>query len=102
MDYEQTKSLLSKFSEEFPTNVKVFSFSPAQKGLSVSCANEKKNLLEGNLPSKKRHHVTKFQKEVRLLSLKRITCRQKRDLLGSEKGLQLTKVNLPAVINHLS
>ena len=32
-----------------------------------------KNLLKGNMQSIKRHHVVKFQSEVRLLSLKRTT-----------------------------
>ena len=50
----------------------------------------------------KRHHVTKFQSEVRLLSLKRTTWKQRRDILVSERGLQLIKVNTPPVIKHLS
>ena len=59
------------------------------------------NLLEGNLQSLKRHHVTKFQKEVRLLSLKRVTWKQRRDVLASEKELQLIKVITSPVINLL-
>ena len=61
-----------------------------------------KNLLKGNLPSIKRHHVVKFRSEVRLLSLKRTTWKQRRDILASERGLQLIKVITPPVINHLS
>ena len=47
------------------------------------------NLLKGNLQAIKRHHVVKFQDEVWLLSLKRTTWKQKRNVLSSEKGLQL-------------
>ena len=60
------------------------------------------NLLKGNLQSIKRHHVAKIQSEVRLLSLKRTTWKQRRDILASERGLQLIKVITPPVINHLS
>ena len=60
------------------------------------------NLLKGNLQTIKRHHVVKFQNEVWLLSLKRTTWRQRRDVLSSEKGLQLIAVITPPVINHLS
>ena len=60
------------------------------------------NLLKGNLQSIKRHHVVKFQNEVRLLSLKRTTWKQRRNILSSEKGLQLIAVITPPVINHLS
>ena len=44
------------------------------------------NLLRGNLQSIKRRHVTKFQIESRLLSLKRTTWKQRRDILASEKA----------------
>ena len=60
------------------------------------------NLLKGNLQRIKRHHVVKFQSEVRLLSLKRTTWKQRRDILASEIGLQLIKIIAPPVINHLS
>ena len=60
------------------------------------------NLLKGNLQSIKRHHVAKIQIEVRLLSLKRTTWKQRRDILASERGLPLIKVFTPLVINHLS
>ena len=46
------------------------------------------NLLKGNLLMIKRHHVTKFQNEVRSLFLKRITWKQRIDVLASGKGLQ--------------
>ena len=60
------------------------------------------NLLKGNLQTIKRHHVVKFQDEVWLLSLKRTTWKQRRNVLSSEKGLQLIAVITPPVINHLS
>ena len=44
------------------------------------------NLFTGNLRSIKRHHEAKFQREVRLLSLKRTTWKQRRDILASERG----------------
>ena len=47
-------------------------------------------------------HKFETRSEVRLLSLKRTTWRQRRDIPASEKGLQLIKVNTPPVINHLS
>ena len=43
-----------------------------------------------------------FQSEVRLSSLKRTTWKQRRDILASERGLQLIKVVTPPVINHVS
>ena len=47
------------------------------------------NLLKGNLQTIKRYQVVKFQEEVWLLLLKRTTWKQKRNVLSSEKGLQL-------------
>ena len=61
-----------------------------------------KNLVIGNLQTIKRHHVAKFQNEVRPLSLKRTTQKQRRDILASERGLQLIKVITPPVIKRLS
>ena len=60
------------------------------------------NLLEGNLQTIKRHHVVKFQDKVWLLLLKRTTRKQKRNVLLSEKGLQLIAVITPPVFKHLS
>ena len=59
-------------------------------------------LPKGNLQSIKRHHVTKFQSEVRLLSLKRTNWKQRRDILAFEKSLQLLKVITPPILNTLS
>ena len=60
------------------------------------------NLLKGNFQSTKRHHVTNFQNEVRLLSLKWITWKQRRDVQASEKWLQLIEVITPTLMNLLS
>ena len=60
------------------------------------------NLLKRNQQSIKSHHVAKFPSKVRLLFLKRRTWKQRRDILASEKGLQLNKVKTPLVFNHLS
>ena len=60
------------------------------------------NLPKGNLQSIKRHHVVKFQSEVRLLFLKRTTWKRRRDILASERGLQLIQVITPPAINRLS
>ena len=60
------------------------------------------NLLKRNLQAIKRHHVVKFQDEVWLLSLKRTTWKQIRNVLSSEKELQLIAVFTPPVIIHFS
>ena len=60
------------------------------------------NLLKGNLQSIKRHHVAEFQSKTPLLSLKRTIWKQRRDILASERGLQLIKVITLPVINQLS
>ena len=43
-----------------------------------------------------------FQSEIRLLSLKRTAWKEKRDILASERGLQLIKFINPPVNKHLS
>ena len=60
------------------------------------------NLLKGNLQTIKRHLVVKFQDKFWLLLLKRTIWKQRRNVLLSEKGLQLTAVITPPIINHLS
>ena len=60
------------------------------------------NILHGNLQNVKRHHINKYKRELHLLSLKRTTWKQRRDLLTSERGLQLVDTITPFVINHLS
>ena len=99
---EHTKSL---YSASVPINF------PQCKSLFIEpCPKEFKrffcecimNLLKKNLQSINRHHGAKFQSEVRLLSLRRTTWKQRRDILASQRGLQLSKVIIPLVINHLS
>ena len=46
--------------------------------------------------------MVKFEDEVWLLSLKRTSWKQRRNVLSSEKGLQLIAVITPPVINRLS
>ena len=60
------------------------------------------NLHKGMLPARKRHHVVKFQDEVWLLLLKRTTWGERRNVLSSEKRLQVVAVITSPVINHLS
>ena len=99
LDDEHTKSLYSPSAPIiFPQMQRSFPSVLPKRVYPVSL----RNLLKGNLQSIKRHHVVKFQSEVRLLSLKRTTWRQRRDILASERGLQLIKVITPPVINHLS
>ena len=59
------------------------------------------NLLKRNLQRTERHHLAKYQKEIRLVFLKQATLKQRRDFLASKKGLRHGKVNNPFVINHL-
>ena len=102
LDDEHTKSLYSP-------NVPI-AFPQMQKSLSSVLPKEFirflckciVNLLKGNLQTIKRHHVVKFQDEVWLLSLKRTTWKERRNVLSSEKGLQLIAVITSPVINHLS
>ena len=54
------------------------------------------------LASHKKTSVVKFQDEVWSLSLKRTTWKQRRNVLSSEKRLQLIAVNTPPVVIHLS
>ena len=53
------------------------------------------------LASHKKTSLGKFQDEVWLLSVKRTTWKQRRNVLSSEKGLQLIAVIKPPVIFHL-
>ena len=59
-------------------------------------------LFKEKLRALKRHHVVKFHNEVWLLLPKRTTWKQRRNVLSSEKGMQLIAVITPPVINHLS
>ena len=56
------------------------------------------NLLKGNLQAIKRHHVVKIHDQFWLLSLKRTTSKQRRNVLLSKMGLQLIPVITPQLI----
>ena len=60
------------------------------------------NILKGNFQTIKRQPMVNLQDEVWLLLLKTTTGKQRRNILSSEKGLQLIAVLTPPVINHLS
>ena len=102
LDDEHTKSLYSpSVPFIFPQMQKSFPSVLPKRVYPVSLRMHNK-FPKGNLQSIKRHHVANFQRKVRLLSLKRTTWNQRRDILASEKSLQLIKVITPPVINHLS
>ena len=46
--------------------------------------------------------MAKFQSQVRLLFLKRTTCKQKRDILAFQSSLKLKKLSTLPVNKHLS
>ena len=86
------------------------SFSPKCKCCFLQCCPKKLilllcecivNMLKENLRSLKRHHMAKFENDVRQVSLKRTTWNQRRDILASEKSLQLFKFITLLVNNHL-
>ena len=102
LDDEHTKSLYSpSVPIAFPQMQKSLSSVLLKRVYPVSMRMHSKS-TKGNLQTIKRHHVVRFQDEVWLLSLKRTTWKQRRNVLSSEKGLQLIAVIIPPVINHLS
>ena len=92
---------MSKCSNQFRRGAKVLSFSVVQKQFFRFLYKCIINLLKPNLKSIKRHHVTNFQSDVRLSSVKKSSWKQRREILVSDKGLQPMKVNSPPVINRL-
>ena len=101
LDDEHTKSLYSpSVPIAFPEMQKSL-FSVLSKRVYPLSMRMHRNLLKGNLQTIKRHHVVKFQDEVWILSLKRTTGKERRNVLSSEKGLQLLAVITPPVINRL-
>ena len=60
------------------------------------------NLLKGKMQAITKHHVVKFQDEVRLLMLERTFWKQRRNALSLKRGLQRIAVIAPPVINHFS
>ena len=102
LDDEHTKSLYSPdVPIIFPLMQKSFPSVLPKEFIRFLCECIE-NLLKGTLQSIKRHHMVKFPSKVRLWSLKRTVLKQRRDILASERGLQLIKVIIPPVINHLS
>ena len=102
LDDEHTKSLYSpSVPINFPQMQRSFPSVLPKRVYQVSLRMHNKSARR-NLQSIKRHHLVKFQSEVRLLSLKCTTWKQRRDILASERGLQLIKVFTPPVINRLS
>ena len=48
----------------------------------------------------KKHHVAKLQSKLQLLFLKRLLCRERREVGVSQKGLEVIKGIAPPVINQ--
>ena len=102
LDNEDTKSLCSPSAS--------IAFPQMQNHFLQSCAKENirslweriVNLLKGILQAIKRHHVVRFQDEVRLPLLKRTIWKQIRNVLSSEKGMQLIALITPPIISRLS
>ena len=102
LDDEHTKSLYSpSVPIAFPQMQKPFSSVLPKKFCPVSMRMHCKS-IQRKLASHKKLHVVKFQDEFWLLSLKRTTWMQRRNVLSSRKRLQLIAVITPPVINHLS
>ena len=101
LDEQHTKSLYSpSVPIFFPQMQKPFSPVLPKRVYPVSLRMHFKS-AQKNLQSIKRHNTAKFQNKVRLLAPKRTTWKQRRDILASERGLQLIKGFTPPVINHL-
>ena len=102
LDDEHTNSLYSpSVPTAFPQMQKPLSSVLPKRVYSFSMRRHIKSAQRKLASHEKRHHVVKFQDEVWLLSLKRTTWKHRRNVLSSEKGLQLITVITPAVINHL-
>ena len=102
LDDEHTKSLILQVFQSLSRKCKSHFLQSCPKVFIRFLRECIVNLLKGNLQAIKIHQVVKFQNEVWLLSIKRTTWEQRRNILSSEKGLQLLAVNTPPVINHLS
>ena len=102
LDDEHTKSLFSpSVLVAFPQMQKSL-LSLLPKIVHLFSMRTHSKSTQRKLASHKKHHVVKFQDEVWLLWLKRTTWKQRRNVLSSEKGLQLIAIISPPVINHLS
>ena len=103
LDDEHTKSLYSpSVPIAFPQMQKSLSSVLPKRVYPVSMRMHSKSAQRKLANRKKKHHVVNFRNKVRLLSLKRTTWKQRRNVLSPEKGLQLIAVITPPVINHLS
>ena len=102
LDDEHTKFLYSpSILIAFPQMQKSLS-SVWLKGFDTVSMRMHSKSAQRKLATFKRHHVVKFQDDVWLLSLKRATWKQRRNVLSSEIVLQLLTVIIPPVINQLS
>ena len=103
LDNKHTKTLYSRSVPMiFPQMQKSFPSVLPKRVYAVSLQLHSKSAQRKHLQSKKRHHVAKIHSEVRLLSPKRTTWKQTRDIPASERGLHLIKVFTSPVLDHLS
>ena len=104
LDDEHTKSLHSpNVPIVFPQLQKYFPSVLPKRVYPVSLRMHKKSAQRK--PAKQKDNTWQNFKawfNVRLLSLKRTTWKERTDILASGRGLQLIKVITPTVINHLS
>ena len=95
LNHEHTKSFYSPSVQfAFPQMQKPFSSDLLKRVYPFALRIHGKS-AQRKLASYKKPHVVKFQDEVWLLSLKRTTWKQRRNVLLSEKGLQLITVITP-------
>ena len=100
LDEEHTKSLNSPGVPIIFTQMQKCSPSVMPKRFYPVPLGMHNTIAQWKLAMHQRHHVAQFRSGVRLLSLKCITWKQKRDILASKKSLQLIKVITPPVANH--
>ena len=102
LDDEHTKSLYSpSVPITFPQVQKPFSSILPKRVYPVSMRMHSKS-TQKKLASYKKTSAGKVSRRSWLLSLKRTTWKQRRNVLSSEKGLQLLAIITHPVINHLS
>ena len=87
LDAEHTKSLYSPSVQSLSRKCKSHFLQYCPKEFIRFLCECIVNLLKGNLQAIKRHQVVTVPDEVWLLSLKRTTWKQRRNVLSSEKGL---------------
>ena len=102
LDNEHTKSLCSpSVPIAFPQMQKSLSSVLPERVYPLSMRMHSK-FAQRQLANHKKTSRGKISRRSLLLSLKRATCKQRRNVRSSEKGLQLIAVTTPPVINHLS